>query len=182
MDQPPTSGLCKILEELYKSESVWKNTSLDSIQHRLNIKDREDFMKTLRLLEEMNLIKVNWRGRIHLTNKGRELVLKLSENPNNMILSNSSSKESQTFKEKKIGGEQFQRLMEVDPPAKVEIIEILPGNPIIEKQLLCIGIIPGVKAEVTAKSRFGGTTILKISGFEVALSRNITHRILVRKL
>ncbi|WEU40429.1 MAG: ferrous iron transport protein A [Candidatus Odinarchaeum yellowstonii] len=181
MDKLEYKGLCKMLEEIYKLEFSSKNFSLDQIQRNLNLSDREDFMNTLRILEEMNLIKVNWRGRIHLTNKGREII-KLIHDKGNFSLPEPTVKESAFIVDERAGESQFKRLMEVDPPATVEVVEILPGNPNIERQLLCIGIIPGVKAEVMAKSRFGGTTILKISGFEVALSRNITHRILVKKL
>ncbi len=185
MNQLEHSGLYKILKEIYNMESLNKKPSIEEIQRVVSVSDRDDFIKALRLLEKMNLIKVNWRGRIHLTNKGREIVLALNESHNSRFFFNFADKNSaliEGVEDIKFNEEQFQRLMDVDPPANVEIIKILPGNPTIERQLLCIGIIPGVKAEVMAKSKFGGTVILKIGGFEVALSRNITHRILVRRL
>ncbi|MEM2109060.1 MAG: FeoA family protein [Candidatus Odinarchaeota archaeon] len=181
MDKLVSSELCNILKEIYRFETMDETVSLEAIQRVLNLEDKEKFQKTLTLLEEMHLIRINWRGRIHLTNKGRATVLAIKDQANiNPILQ--GEKTDINVKENRLGEAQIYRLMDLEPPAKVEIVKILPGNPMIEKQLLCIGVIPGVKAEILTKSKFGGTTILKISGFEVALSRNITHRILVKRI
>ncbi|MHA1754174.1 MAG: FeoA family protein, partial [Candidatus Odinarchaeia archaeon] len=52
----------------------------------------------------------------------------------------------------------------------------------IERQLISIGVLPGVEAVVKTRSTFGGTVILKIKDFEVAISRNIANKILVKPI
>lgn len=181
--------VCRLLKGIFKLEDIDKQVSLESLRENLRIDDKSKMDVIIKFLEDMQLIRLNRGGLVHLTNKGRKLTLEIIRNGE--IYSDVVMPFLDLPADKRIDlnikapdcwkGEPCS-LMHINPPAIVEIIKILPGNPFIEKQLLSIGVMPGVRAEVVAKSRFGGTLVLKIMGFEVALSRNITHRILVKQL
>ncbi|MHA1410343.1 MAG: FeoA domain-containing protein [Candidatus Odinarchaeia archaeon] len=186
--------ISRTLKEIFKLETSSRGPDLNRLKKELEYDDLDKLIKLLRALESFGFVRINPRNEVKLTKKGRRLTLEIIRNqelPETIIskfigvpigISNLVETEGKDAEKDRCDREEIRRLISIEPPQLVEIVRIIGHNPRIEKQLLSIGIIPGVKAYVKTRATLGGTLILKIRGFEVALSSNVAHKILVKPI
>ena len=71
-------------------------------------------------------------------------------------------------------------LSELQPTEEATITRILDENSNLLRRLVAMGILPGVKVVVKEKSPLGGTLVLKIGDYEVALGHDVASKICVK--
>ena len=68
-------------------------------------------------------------------------------------------------------------LTEVKSNREYKVTQVLDGD--LKRRLLDMGFVPGSKLKVVCKAPFGGTILICLRGFNIALRENATDFIMV---